>query len=68
MIGARVRVLGGRRVPHLEGMVGTIERIYRSSGRTAVHVRLADGRWQLFWLEELELPGENPKLAGTGGS
>ena len=52
----------------MEGMVGTIERIYRSSGRTAVHVRLADGRWQLFWLEELELPGENPKLAGTGSS
>ena len=53
--GARVRVADDRRVPHLLGVRGTVERVYRSSsGRTALHVRLDDGRRQLLWPEELK--------------
>ena len=56
-IGATVRVRDGHRRPDLSGMVGTVMRAYVSSGRTALHVRPEDGRWQLFWLPELdELP------------
>jgi hypothetical protein len=53
-IGARVRVVDGLRVPHLLGAEGTVERVYKTSERTALHVRLDDGRWQLMWPEELE--------------
>ncbi len=60
-IGARVRVADARRVPHLLGAQGTIERSYNSSsGRTALHVRLDDGRRQLLWPEELEPLREEP--------
>lgn len=48
----------GHRVPHLSGMVGTIERSYRTSEREALHVRLEDGRWQLLWPQEVEPFGE----------
>lgn len=53
-VGARVRVVEGRRTPRLVGVVGTIERTYRSSRHTALHVWLDDGRWQLLWPQELE--------------
>lgn len=61
--GTRVRVVDGRRVPHLLGVLGTIERTYSSSsGRTALHVRLDDGRWQLLWPQELEPLREEPSV------
>lgn len=50
----------GRRAPHLSGIVGTIERTYRTSERTALHVRLEDGRWQLLWPREVEPEVEPP--------
>lgn len=59
-VGARVRVVDGHRAPHLLGLLGTIERTYRTSERTALHVRLDDGRWQLMWPEELEALREDP--------
>lgn len=49
-----MRVVDGHRVPHLLGLLGTIERTYRTSKRTALHVRLDDGRWQLLWPQEVE--------------
>ncbi len=58
--GVRVRVADGSRIPRLLGAEGTIERIYMSSERTALHVRLDDGRWQLMWPEELEALREDP--------
>ena len=65
--GARVRVVEGRRVPHLLGIAGTVERSYRSRERTALHVRFDDGRWQLLWPEELE-PLEDPSVPGSPGT
>ena len=59
--GARVRVVDGHSAPHLLGLLGTIERTYRTSDRTALHVRLDDGRWQLLWPQEVEPVGEDPK-------
>jgi hypothetical protein len=53
-IGAAVKVRDSHRRPDLNGMVGTVMRTYASSGRTALHVRLEDGRWQLFWPPELD--------------
>ncbi len=70
--GARVRVLECGRTPHLSGLVGTVERIYRDRSleeRKAVHVRLDDGRWQLLWPEEFELLGEeHSQTDGADGS
>lgn len=65
--GARVRVRGGPRHPSLEGMAGTVMRTYRSSDRTALHVRLDDGRWQLFWPHELEGLGKEKTEMGQLG-
>lgn len=62
-VGVRVWVCACHRNPDLVGTVGTIARVYRSPERTAFHVRLEDGRWQLFWPEELEELEEEP---GTG--
>ncbi len=62
-VGMRVRVVDGRRNPPLLGAVGTIERTYRSSERTALHVRFDDGRWQLLWPQEVE-----PLRRASGGS
>jgi hypothetical protein len=39
---------------HLRGLLGTVMATYQSSGLHAVHVRLNDGRWQLFWLRDLK--------------
>ncbi len=66
-IGTRVRVVDGHRAPHLSGLLGTIKATYRSSERTAVHVRLEDGRWQLLWPQELELLGEDSQTDGAAG-
>ncbi len=54
-VGMRVRVADGYRMPGQLGVLGTIERTYRSKERTALHVRFDDGRWQLMWPEEVEL-------------
>ena len=49
-----MRVSDGRRNRDLDGMVGTVMRMYEASvGRPALHVRLEDGRWQLLWPEEV---------------
>ena len=53
-VGTKVRVREDNQKAHLRGRVGTVMAIYQSSGRRAVHVRLDDGRWQLFWLRDLE--------------
>lgn len=58
-----MRVVDGRRVPHALGLPGTIGRIYRASERTALHVRLDDGRWQLLWPREVEPLGEGSTSA-----
>ena len=60
-VGSRVRVVDGRRVPHLLDQTGTVEKIYRTPGRTALHVRLDDGRWQLLWPEEVEPVGRQDR-------
>jgi hypothetical protein len=65
-VGARVRVRDGHRAPSLVRTVGTITRVYRSSGRTALHVRLDDGRWQLFWPQEVEGPEGEPETGQSG--
>lgn len=60
-------MVDGRRVPHLLGLLGTIERAYRTSERKALHVRLDDGRWQLLWPREVEPLGEDPQTDGAPG-
>ncbi len=64
--GVRVRVRDGARHPSFEGMSGTVMRTYRSSDRTALHVRLDDGRWQLLWPHELEDLGREEPGMGRG--
>jgi hypothetical protein len=66
--GAKVRVADGHRSPHLLGLLGAIEQIYRTSERTAMHVRLDDGRWQLLWPQELEQLGKDSQTDGAAGS
>lgn len=61
-----MRVVDGHRAPHLLGLLGTIERTYKTSERTALHVRLDDGRWQLFWPQEVEPLGEGPETERNG--
>jgi hypothetical protein len=53
-VSTRVRVREDCQKAHLRGLAGTVMAAYHSSGRHAVHVRLDDGRWQLFWLGDLE--------------
>ena len=63
---ARVSVVDLRRTPHLVGAEGTVVRTYRAPERTALHVRLDDGRWQLLWPEEVELLVEDPETKRGG--
>ena len=53
-IGTRVRVKKVYFKPHLEGLIGTIQRHYGGECRTALEVLLSDGRRELFWSHELE--------------
>lgn len=65
-IGMWVRVHSGHRNRDLDGMIGTVMHIYgTSSGRTVLHVRLEDGRWQLLWPEEVEALTEEDGGEGT---
>lgn len=52
----------GTRHPSIEGMSGTVMRTHKSSDRTALHVRLDGGRWQLLWPHELEGLEEEPEM------
>ncbi len=53
-VGSRVRVSEYCAREHLRGSSGTVMALYRREKRTAVHVRFADGLWQLLWAEDLE--------------
>ena len=58
-VGAKVKVSDDHARPDLAGQKGTVMRAYRSSsGKTALHVSLDDGRWQLLWPHEVEQLGE----------
>ena len=52
-IGMRVRVHDSCRNPHLQGLVGTVQRRYGDT-YAAVEVWFRDGRRALFWDHELE--------------
>jgi hypothetical protein len=52
--GTRVQVRDSCGKVHQGTVMGTVMATYCSPGRTAVHVRLDDGRWQLLWAEDLE--------------
>jgi hypothetical protein len=52
-IGMRVKVRDGQRNPHLQGLVGTVQRRYGDT-YTAVEIWFRDGRRALFWDHELE--------------
>lgn len=57
-IGTRVKIVGDHVRPDLAGQKGTIVRAYNSRTKTALHVRLDDGRWQLLWPHEVEPSGD----------
>lgn len=59
--GTRVKISDEHMRPDLAGHEGTVERAYRSTGKTALHVRLDDGRWQLLWPHEIERLGVGQK-------
>ena len=52
--GARVLVRESCAKKLLRGLLGTVTVVYRSSRGVAVHVRVDDGRWQLFRSQDLE--------------
>ena len=59
--GARVRVTQHHRVEGRRGLVGKVVARYGGEEYIAVDVRLADGRYRLFWprdLEEISPPRE----------
>lgn len=52
--GTRVRVQEGHRRPELRRLLGTVAQRWGNSEYTAFLVRLEDGRYELFWDQELE--------------
>jgi hypothetical protein len=52
--GRRVRVMDHHRVKERRGLVGKVVARYGGEGYIAVDVRLADGRYRLFWPRDLE--------------
>jgi hypothetical protein len=57
--GMRVRVMEHHRVAERRGLIGTVEARYGVGEYVAVDVRLAEGRFGLFWpmdLEEIPYP------------
>ena len=59
--GTWVRVMDNHRVEERRGLVGKVVARYGGEGYIAVDVRLADGRYRLFWprdLEEISPPRE----------
>jgi len=66
--GTRVRVMEHHRVEQRRGLVGTVVARYGGEDYVAVDVRLADGRYRLFWprdLEEISSPS-SPKASWWG--
>jgi hypothetical protein len=53
-VGRKVRVGKRHRIEERRGMVGTVVGRYGGEGYVAVDVRLTDGRYRLFWPEDLE--------------
>ncbi len=57
--GARVRVGEDYRKPELRGALGTVQQIGAGPNySTALLVRLEDGRYELFWIDELQMADE----------
>ena len=57
--GVQVRVGEGYRKAELRGALGTVQQIWGDPNyRTALLVRLEDGRYELFWHDELQMDGE----------
>ena len=52
--GTRVRVMEHHRVEERRGLVGRVVARYGGEDYVAVDVRLADGRYRLFWPRDLE--------------
>ena len=52
--GTVVRVKDGHWKSELRGMRGTIQGCWGHSEHGMVDVRLEDGRWELFWLPNLD--------------
>ena len=52
--GTQVRVMEHHRVEARRGLVGTVVARYGGEDYVAVDVRLADGRYRLFWPRDLE--------------
>jgi hypothetical protein len=53
--GTVVRVRDRHWKSELRGMRGTIQGCSGQSEHAMVHVRLEDGRWELFWLPNLDV-------------
>lgn len=67
--GRHVRVIEELRVAERRGLVGRIVARYGREDCVAVEVRLADGRYGLFWprdLEEISYPKRRWRLALGG--
>ena len=52
--GTQVRVREGYRKPELVGMRGVVEKRWGGPDYAALDVRLEDGRWELFWVHQLD--------------
>ncbi len=62
-VGTRVKVGDGCNKPELRGMVGAVQRSWSNSHFqiTAVLVRFEDGRYEIFWNDELEMAEKSIK-------
>ena len=58
--GTRVRVMEHHRVEEHRGLVGRVVARYGGEDYVAVDVRLADGRYRLFWPRDLEEISSSP--------
>jgi hypothetical protein len=72
--GTWVRVMDHHRIEERRGLIGTVVARYGGEEYVAVDVRLADGRYRLFWPRDLEEISSPPRtwwgllLGGDAGS
>ena len=61
--GMRVRVMEHHRVEERRGLMGKVVARYGGEEYVAVDVRLADGKYRLFWPRDLEEISSSPRAS-----
>jgi hypothetical protein len=56
-VGMRVKVQDHHRIEERRGLVGKVVGCYGGNEHVVIDVRLADGRYRLFWPGDLEVVG-----------